>query len=154
MKKIFLASLCLLFLSGCSKKTSTETTCTITEATDSFSDVLLADNDRVISTITTALTDFSEYIESGDVTEKNLALEVESLALSMNAIDGVTYTSTLKDGVLAEETTIDYKETDMDTLIAEGLIKGDPEAYLNYLSLSETIENYESLGLTCTTVKQ
>ncbi|QIK69229.1 YehR family protein [Erysipelothrix sp. HDW6C] len=154
MKKLILASLCLVFLTGCTKKTATETSCTISDATDSYSDVLLADNDRVTSSVTTSVTNFSKAIEDGSITATNLALEVEALSTALNAIPGVTYTSSIENNVLTDSTTIDYKEADMDSLIAEGLIQGDPDAYLNFLSLSETVSNYEELGLTCTTNKR
>lgn len=150
MKKLtYLLLIGLLVMSGCqSKKEETTTVCTIEQEETKATLTLEADDDTITKLTQHVVTDLTSAFDQGLITEDDVNKNAKEVKEKMEATKGVTYTYTLKDNVLTEDSVFDLEEASVEDLIEANLLEVEGSTKKG-LSLKKTVANYENLEFTC-----
>ena len=146
MKKLIMA-LSVFMLAGCSGGGETTTTvCTGNISGIEIETTFEANGDQVSTQVSINRTDLSAL----GVTEEDLQPTLDLMGETYEGIAGLSYDYKFEGETLVETITVDYNEADMDVLEENGIVDfGSQDAAIKYISLEDSIEAMEAMGMTC-----
>lgn len=142
MKKILTVALLAFILVGCSggSKEVTKVCSYEIEGTKTSMEMMSKDGkvvDEIVQTTSASLEDLG-------VTEEQFQAVIDQLKDQFN-VEGVVYTTEIKDGVVTEKWVIDVKKAGNDQLVNMGMMQPSTGA----IDINESVKQLEASGYTC-----
>lgn len=147
MKKL-LAFVCALALVGCSSPKKEEVVTKVCEGEYNGLPTTLtfeAKGDSILTQKQASVTS----LEDLGVSEEEIIAAAETVAEQYADVKGVTYTYEIKENKLYEEFKFDYAKENLSDLQELGLVTSTTDKEIDYISLKQSIEQYEKDGFTC-----